>query len=217
MKILSRALLLMACMAFVLLGCSDKMQSPVGPAPEVSAQTSTALSLAKPGGFHSVLGNAYWKSFPVTGETDVRYVFSAIRHENGRCSGEVELRDKGPLYVGKATVYDLKVSGNIAKLAFRFTSGNLGGFYNPTVDIKKIYGWLIAIDNRGCAEKNKRDLVSMILFTDGSDIGIGTIAGIDKMQPQEFLTWMKTYLLPLYGVTYDEYLSAPDRGSVEVR
>lgn len=218
MKILSLALLLMASLAFVMVGCTDSSSPIVSPTEQtVSAPPSTELSLTKPDCFLSVTGYGYWKSIPVTGQTNALTTFYAVRKGDGSFAGEVSLKDKGPMYVGKATVYDLKVRGNIAKLAFRFTSGNLGGFYNPAVDIEKIYGWLIVIDKGGNGRKNKHDLVSMVLFTDGSDIGTGTIAGIDKMQPQEFLNWMRTYLLPLYGVSYEDYLSVPDMGSVRIR
>ena len=39
----------------------------------------------------------------------------------------------------------------------------------------------------------------MHLFTDGSDIGNGTIMEIYNMEPQECLDWMDEYLRHLYG------------------
>jgi hypothetical protein len=216
MKLISFSLLLMASHAFVLLGCSDKETSPVEPVLASAAQTSADLSLAKSGGSYSVVGNAYWKSISCTGETDAKCSFSAIRNGNGSCSGQVIATDKGQVMYGTAQVYDIKVSGNIAKLAFRYTSGNLGGVYVPAVDITKIHGWLIAIDNGGCGKTGKNDMVSLTVFTDGSDIGTETIAGLDKMQPREYLAWAKSFLPPL-GIPWEQFLSVPDKGRVEIR
>ena len=217
MKTLSLALLLMACMAFVLVGCSDNSGSVSGPSGQAIPPQS-AGSLAKMGrDMHSVTGSAHWRSVPVTGQTNARYSFSAILHADGHSTGEVVTRDEGPIFYGHARVYDLKVDGNIGKMAFRFTRGNLNGFFPGDVAIDDIYGWCVVIDNGEGVNATGPDLVSMILFTDGSDIGTGTIPGLDAMQPQEFLDWMRDYLLPIYGVSYDEYLSPADNGSVKVR
>ena len=61
--------------------------------------------------------------------------------------GELVARDEGPIMYEKLKFMVWKVSGNMAKLAFHYTSGNLGEMYNPPVDISDIYGWLVVIDN----------------------------------------------------------------------
>ena len=77
MKILSVALLLMASMAFVLLGCSDKSTSPVTPGEQTIGAPSSSAGLAKMGDEqHSATGSAHYRSIPITGETNVTYSFS---------------------------------------------------------------------------------------------------------------------------------------------
>jgi len=85
------------------------------------------------------------------------------------------------------------------------------------VDISEIYGWLIVIDNGEGSNSTGPDSSSILLFTDGSDIGNQTIVGIDNMEPREFLDWMHDYLLPLYGIPYEAYLAPTDNGNIQVR
>lgn len=105
----------------------------------------------------------------------------------------------------------------MAKLAFHCTRGNINHFYAPGVDITDIFAWVVVIDNGEGANATAKDYTTFILLTDGSDIGTGTIPEIDNMEPQVFLDWMRDYLLPIYGVPYDAYLSPIDNGSVQVR
>jgi len=84
------------------------------------------------------------------------------------------------------------------------------------VDIGKIFGWLIVIDKSPGLGSTRKDLVALMLFSDGSDFGSTTVQDVDNMEPQVFLDWMKNVLLPSYGVTYTQYLTHPDADKLEV-
>jgi hypothetical protein len=202
------AIVLLAFVGLAILSCSETTDQLVAPVEKVST-----VSLDK-GIIHSVTGSAHWRSVPVTGETNVRFSFNAILHNDGTISGNLMARDNGPMMYGKARVYDLKVSENIAKLSFQFEKGNLGQFYG--VDITSIYGLLVAIDN-GEGVNGSEDFCSMILFTDGSDISPQTIESLDAMSPEEYLQIMQTYFLPMWDIPYEDFLSPIDNGSIQVR
>ena len=126
-------------------------------------------------------------------------------------------QDKGRIYYEKAKVYGLHVSGNMAKLDFRYTHGNFNTFYPPGVKITDIVGWVIVIDNGEGANASDLDLVSLIVFTEGSDIQPLTIGQLDPMGPEEYLQTMGDYLLQHYGIPQEAFLTAYDNGSVHVR
>lgn len=216
MKTLSFALLLMAGMAVVLLGCSDN-SNPAMTAGAQLGQQPAITSLSKGGNINSATGTIHVKYTPVTGQTNSRSSFTAIRHSDGTCSGEFQNRDDGPIFYGHGKVYDLKVSGNMAKIAFRYTKGNIADYYGADVKITDIVAWFVVIDNGEGANATGPDLVTMILFTDGSDIFDATIEGIDNMGPQEYLDYMRDYLLPLYGVPYEMFIGPLEHGSVQVK
>ena len=162
------------------------------------------------GVLHAATGSGHWKVIgwdDFVFESNVRFSFSAIMKANGSCSGEIQLRDEGPLYEAHGKANNIKVSDNIAKVSINFTHGNFGQYYNPPVDITTMSGWFIAIDNGEGNNSNGVDMLSMILWTDGSDIGEQTIEEIEAMSPEEFLLMMQNYLLPLYGIPYEAYLS----------
>jgi hypothetical protein len=206
------AIVLLAFLAFVILGCSDISNPLVTPFDKAGA-----ISLDKGDGIlHSVTGSAHWRSVPITGETNSRISFTAIQHKDGTITGELVAKDKG-IMNGKAKVYGLEVNGNMAKLAFHYTNGNFGEMYNPPVDISDIYGWLVVIDNGEGANASGPDLVSLTVFTNGSDILPLTIAELDPMGPEEYLSIMGDYLLQYYGIPNDAFLSPYDNGSIQVR
>ena len=202
MKSLISALLVI--IIITLFGCKENSDQLVNPANE------NVVGILDKEVLHSVTGSAHWRSVPVTGETNVRFSFNAIKHVDGSITGNIVSRDDGPMMYGKARVYDLKVEENIAKLSFQYWEGNLGDFYG--VDITSIFGWLVVVDNG-----NGPDLCSMILFTDGSDISPQTIESLSDMSPEEYLQIMQTYFLPIWGIPYDVFLSTPDNGSIQVR
>jgi hypothetical protein len=87
MKILSAALLLMACMAFGLLGCSDKSTSPVTPGEQTFAGSSFSASLAKGAPVHSANGacNSFFE-----GKMQ-NWGFNAKQNADGICDGKVQI------------------------------------------------------------------------------------------------------------------------------
>jgi hypothetical protein len=58
MKILSYAHLLMICVAFVMMGCSENRSTPVAPADPSSPTLTSPVTLSKPGVTHSLTGSA---------------------------------------------------------------------------------------------------------------------------------------------------------------
>jgi hypothetical protein len=105
----------------------------------------------------------------------------------------------------------------VAKLDFPYTHGNLNTFYAPWVEITDIVGWLILIDNGEGANAYGPDLVSLIVFTKGSDIQPLTIAQLDPMGPEEELQTMGDYLIEHYEIPYEAFLTAYDNARVHVR
>ena len=137
MKTLISALLLI--IIITLFGCVENSDQLVNPANE------NVVGILDKEVLHSVTGSAHWRAVPVTGETNVRFSFNAIKHVDGSITGNIVSRDDGPMMYGKARVYDLKVEENIAKLSFQYWEGNLGDFYG--VYITSIFGWLVVVDN----------------------------------------------------------------------
>jgi hypothetical protein len=205
--------MLTASLVFVLGGCynnSDSLATPTAPEVEASKAFMT-LAKSESGVMNSATGSAHWRSIPEFGQTHVTYSFSAIRHANGSCSGEVRLIDQKKVFDGKAEVYDLKVSGNMAKLSYQFTRGNLAP------DISKMHGYMVAIDNGEGANATDADHVTWMLLVEGTEIPGLTIPVLDAMDPETFLNTMRNDVLPLFGISYDRYLTAIDNGSVQVR
>jgi hypothetical protein len=139
--------------------------------------------------------------------------FSVIKHADGTVSGEVQTSDKGLVFYAHAKVYGLEVTGNMAKLAFHFTRGNLNSFYPPGVEITDIYGWMVVIDNGEGSKATGPDLISLTVFTDGSDILPYTIAELDPMGPEDYLDAMTG----LFGLPYEQFIFPPENGNVRIR
>ncbi len=219
MKTVSLALLLMASLAFVMLGCSDNSNSLVTPTEQSIASSSSpvALGKAEAGVLNTVTGSAHWRSIPAIEDLNMTYTFTAIRHDDGGISGEVFLKDFKLFWKGKGQVYDLQVSKNTAKLAVHFTAGNLGGVFDPPSDITEIFGWLYVVDNGEGSNASGPDFAGLLLFTNGSDILDKKISDVDNMDIPTFLAWMHDELLPSYGVSYDDWLAPIGNGSVRVR
>ncbi len=106
---------------------------------------------------------------------------------------------------------------SLAEPDFRYTHGNFNTFYAPGTKITDIVGWVVVIDNGDRAIATGPDVVSLIVFTEGSDIQPLTIAQLDPMGPEEFLQTMGDFLRQYYGIPYEAFLSTYDNGSVHVR
>ncbi len=199
-------------LAFAMAGCTDSSQP-------VSSNAQGSLTSAGSAGneiLHTVTGTVEWRGIqPATGP-DMGLKFTARQYADGTIDGDFECLNNCLEMKGRGKIYDMKVSGNTAKIGLNFTCGNEGTFCNCSRDITKMSGWVVVIDNGDGAGATGPSYVSMSLFTDGSDIGDGTIEGLDRMEPQQFLEWMRTYLLPLYGVAYADYLLPCAIGSVHV-
>ncbi len=216
MKAFPVILLLMASMAFVLMGCSDS-SAPVATAGDQVVGFGHVMGLEKAGVIHAVSGSAHVKFVPVTGEENAKFSFSAVQHADGSVTGELTGQDKGRIMYGEAKVYGLHVSGNMAKLDFRYTHGNFNTFYAPGTKITDIVGWVVLIDNGEGENATGPDMVSLSVFTEGSDIQPLTIAQLDPMGPEEYLQTMGDFLHQYYGIPYEAFLSTYDNGSVHVR
>jgi hypothetical protein len=87
MKVLSLALLLMAGMAFVMLGCSDTATPLVSPNDAVASSVTSQASLAKEAAIHSVAGNGnIW----IEGKMGVLTI-NAHQYEGGSVKGRLNL------------------------------------------------------------------------------------------------------------------------------
>ncbi len=219
MKTLFLSLSMMACMAFMLLGCSDQTNSLVTPSEQslVATSSPTSISKAEAGVLNSVTGSGHWRSVPAIEDANVTYTFTAIRLDDGRTSGEVFIKDFKLSYKGKGEVYDLKVNKNTAKLAVHFKAGNLGTLFDPPSDITEIFGWLYVVDNGEGSNASGPDLAGLFLFTNGSDILDKKISDVTNMDIPTFLVWMHDELLPSYGVSYNDWLAPIGNGSIHVR
>ena len=60
-------------------------------------------------------------------------------------------------------------------------------------------------------------MLRWILWTDGSDIGTGTIEELNAMGPQAYLDWVENYLALLYGFPFEDFLPAIQNGNIHVR
>jgi hypothetical protein len=221
MKNLSLALLLVASMAFVLVGCSDNSAPLVSPEDAVVSSVTSQASLAKGDVLNSATGSAHYKFVSGSLQSRVRFSFSAVRHANGTCSGEVQNNDEGPTFNFHGKVFDLKVEDNAAKFAFKFSYGTyygipFGDWYGG-VDISAFTAWCVVVDNGQGKNATGADLVSWILWTDGSDIGTATIEDVNAMGPQAYLNWIKNVICPMYNISYDDFLGQFDNGSIRVK
>jgi len=88
MKILSCALLLMASMAFVLLGCSDNLNSPVTPTDQANSSASLPASLAKGG---RVVHSATGAVNTFLGGKIQSWAFTAREYADETCDGEYQI------------------------------------------------------------------------------------------------------------------------------
>jgi hypothetical protein len=215
MKVVSYALLLMASMAFVLVGCSDNSAPVVAPSEQAVATITSPGPLAKMGAdMHSATGNAHWRI--IGSQYRVRFSFSAIQHADGSITGEVRNNDEGPTFKMHAKVWDLKVEGNQAKICFTFSKGSIYG--PPGGPYTDISGWLVCVvvvDNGEGKSATGPDIVSLV---EGGPPGYEyepgvTVEDVLAMGIDEFLT----YILNYYQQPYSWFMPAIDQGSVQVR
>ena len=110
MKILSRALLLLVSVAFVMSGCSDNSNSPVNPSEQTIAVPSSPGSLGKGAWVQMATGSGqqWWFGEHWT------FAFTAKRDADGICTGEVQAYDRFWEVKFHLKVTHLVVEGNQA-------------------------------------------------------------------------------------------------------
>jgi hypothetical protein len=193
MKPAALVLLLMASLAFVLLGCTDNPSSPVSsgdPLAGPSLSSSSSPSLAKSEDVkHSVNGNV--QLFIVKGpgfEMPIRVVmtFSAKESKDGTVSGTFHYNYPGGKDNGQGKVVGLKVDGNKAKLEF---------LYNTEPFVGK-YGFVVVIDN-GEGKNSPPDQVTAVWVYEGEEPPYPQLAELFLMDPDEFIGMVRSWV-PFY-------------------
>lgn len=215
MRNLSCALLLLASVAFVVMGCSDS-PNPVDAPSDLLNSPSTLVKMGDI--LHSATGSAHWRV--VGSQTRVRCLFSAIQHKDGTFSGEFQNNDVGPTFKCHATVHDLMVEGNTAKMCFTFSEGSrwLPGPGQPYVDISGWIGCMVVVDNGQGKNAVEPDRVSYVWFdppgthyeTFTPPLTIEQVHGLG-------ITDFIDYVNVNFGMPYEVFVSPIDQGSVEVR
>jgi hypothetical protein len=142
MKALSLALLLMACMAFVLLGCSDKSTSPLTPSEQTIAALSSGPSLAKGGPVHSANGacNSFFE-----GKMQ-NWGFNAKAYSDGTCDGKVQIvvhsqsHDVGFLHCNVLSLKVWDMGGSVKAAVIGMVEAEKGPF-NGSYDAFVVYDY----------------------------------------------------------------------------
>lgn len=127
MRITSVALLLIASMGFVLLGCSDNSAPLLAPTDNALVQGSSS-GLAKSAVSASVSGSALMfldaEGYPTEERSDFLRVctFNAREYADGSCAGEISaVGTPGKTFAFKGDVVQVKVHGNMGKIVFEYT------------------------------------------------------------------------------------------------
>ena len=234
MKVLSRALLLMAILAFVLSGCSEKSAPIVGPADQVLGSPATSTGLSKCGSrvLYSLEGSAnnyydlwygpdgsLWGTLPdPKGKFYTVETFHADAYSDGTSSGSFRYDFLGKLPPGvDAAGFFGKFEGKVIKLAVQ------GDKALAVVEIAKwnsssLPAWFAQVfidDGNGF---RSRDKVSEWFTTQFRDIahdslGIGSRELWLTMGPNAFIQWTRTQLAAFPSVPI---LFPIDRGNIEV-
>ena len=191
MKTLSCALLLMATLAFVLLGCSDNTSSPVSSGEQTVAAPVTPANLGKKGPVvASVTGNGgvrfdYW----VDGKQVYgSFTISARKYADGSCDGEYQAIDH--VVDWKTTnwwhgkVLSLEVVGNKALVGGQETD-YVG---NEATEYIGYYDAFVVIDNGQGSRATSPDIRSGVYYEPPSSY-LHMKNEIWSMTPEQFITW----------------------------
>lgn len=196
MKILPVALLLMASMAFVLLGCSDNSSSLLTPKEQPTAAGS---SLAKGGPVvHDATGSMHL--YP-EGESKMRtFAFTARQYKDGSCDGEYQVyrHASGAINKWHGKVVHLNVEGNKA-LIIGYEDHQTGAWLGT-------YDAFIAIDN-GEGTNASPDIMSFVWYTDDE----AELANWMTMSADDFVLHLMNAGNPI-----DEILYPVQMGNIQV-
>lgn len=127
MKALSFALMLMASLGFVLLGCSDNSAPVAGPTDQAITSSSSVADLAKGGVLHSVTGSGHISLINGVTPYNERWAVNAIQHSTTEFSGEVSYHDWVAGFKFHGKIIDLKVDelAHQAKVGWILTRDNI--------------------------------------------------------------------------------------------
>jgi hypothetical protein len=207
MKLLSCAFLLMASMAFVLVGCSDTATPLVSPNDAVASATPPS-SLAKSAVVASASGNAQLyldlDGYPTTERSDVLrvYTFNAREHADGSYSGEITtLGAPYKQWDFKARVTQLKVQGTKAKMIIRPYKG--GGL---AAGIEDYYICHLVVDNGEGSKAGLPDMGTVWWSFEPSELQFFL-----DLSPDGFLGFLALQQFPF------DYLVPNVVGNVQVR
>jgi hypothetical protein len=199
MKLLSCALLLMASMAFVLAGCSDKSDSLLTPKEQ---PTATGSSLAKGGPVvHAATGSMHL--YP-EGETKMRtFAFTAKQYKDGSFDGEYQVyrHASGAANKWHGKVIYLNVKDNKA-LIIGYEDHQTGAWLGT-------YDAFIAIDN-GEGTNASPDIMSFVWYTDNpTELANWMTMDADEFVQHLLLTWPDP-------ITIEDILYPVQMGNIQV-
>jgi hypothetical protein len=182
MKTLSCVLLLMASMAFVLVGCSDNSNSLVSQTDQPQKVSGSIVDLAKTGPeTHSATGSGHFVYFGQENYND-QWSFSA-KVADGKVTGQVQYTDREMGYTFHGEVYQLIVDGNMAKLGW---VAKRGPTYPAWEGLQ--YGFVVVVDNG--EGKGVMDQISWGMLADETGAGGASLLDIVAMDPQGYITWL---------------------------
>jgi hypothetical protein len=164
-----------------------------------------ASALAQQGVLHSatgsghlafVAGEPYWDS----------YSFTAKILADGRVLGQVQYFDKMMRFSVHGEVFDLKVDGTMAKIAFRIKHGTYPweGFEDDR------YGFFVVVDNGEGGDVTNCDMISWLVPADEEGFFGTSLQELIDMEPDDFIAW-------LAGFGYEPALFAYVKGNIQVR
>jgi hypothetical protein len=211
MKTISLALLLMASMAFVLGGCTDKSEPILAPTDQIESPNSEA-SLAKHGCVvHSIIASTRTRvnemgAADKEGKILAVMTLKAWGFQDGKGYGEFDLEQSGqlPPYGGKeihGKIVQLSVAGNKGKVMFEITKGYLVNGMSLAGQI----GCIVGIDNSARRHARLSD------YWSAAAIDVPQVMkdmGFWEMSPDEFIS----------AATAAGFPSQPiDKGNILVR
>lgn len=230
MRLFSSALLLVASLAFVLLGCSDNSSAPVMPTDQAVTSAGSSAPLAKGGVRHSVTGSAntynitlwndYFQGYVIVPGPKEKggfynvFTIHAIEHNDGTVSGSFVSQFQGKVPPDQATGFSAKVEGKVIQMVVDET----GKMAKVVCEITKITGYplpqwfvIVLVDNGEGNAPGKRDHVSSWWWGDlPSDRDLWL-----SQTPQQYIDWEWGILKELFP---DMGATIPiDNGNIQVR
>jgi hypothetical protein len=200
--------LLMASMAFVVLGCSDNAAPLAGPTSQSLSAQSSASGLAKGAGvLHSATGSA---NVFLDGKSFI-FAFTAKENADGSCDGQYQIYvhaqppEWGKIHgrVMSLKVYDY-MGGKAAVIGTIETKSGFPGFYDAFVVV-----------DRGEGNKSLPDMYTTSIFWTEF---LSDAQAVWAMPPDEVINAIVQEQLSMgYVVTPEQVLIPIEMGNVQVR